>query len=471
MSLFRDVMVAALQPFARAQTEFPLTFQQWLDTFTFDGNQYQLRQTLTGNHDEIGSDFGGLIQGAYKSNGVVFACMLVRQLLFSEARFQYRRLQNGRPGDLFGDTSLRPLERPEPGKTTGDLLSRAIQDADLAGNAFLVRPFVNQSRTTRQDKIHRLRPDWVTMVLGSESDPAVSAQDVDAELIGLLYHPGGRNSGKDPKVYIRGEFAHFAPVPDPESPWRGMSWLAPIVREIQSDSSATAHKLKFFENGATPNMVVSLDPQITPEQYKLWMEAFAADNEGLRNAYKTLYLGGGASVEVVGKDLKQLDFKATQGAGETRIAAAAGVPPVIVGLSEGLQAATYSNYGQARRRLADGTMRPLWRNFAGSMEAIVPPPGASELWYDDRDIPFLREDKRDLSEIQGVESRSIRTLVDAGFEAASVVAAVESQDWTLLKHTGLFSVQLQPPGTSASGDPARAIASLIAPHLPRPDAE
>jgi phage portal protein BeeE len=58
----------------------------------------------------------------------------------------------------------------------------------------------------------------------------------------------------------------------------------------------------------------------------------------------------------------------TQGAGETRIAAAAGVPPVIVGLSEGLQAATYSNYSQARRRFADGTMRPLWRNAAVARE-------------------------------------------------------------------------------------------------------
>jgi hypothetical protein len=29
------------------------------------------------------------------------------------------------------------------------------------------------------------------------------------------------------------------------------------------------------------------------------------------------------------------------------------------------------------------------------------------------------------------------------------VAAVSAQDWSLLKHTGLFSVQLQPPGTQA----------------------
>jgi phage portal protein BeeE len=116
--------------------------------------------------------------------------------------------------------------------------------------------------------------------------------------------------------------------------------------------------------------------------------------------FKTMYLAGGTKMEVVGSNLQQIDFKAVQGAGETRIAAAAGVPPVIVGLSEGLQAATYSNYGQARRRFADNTMRPLWRNFAGSLETIVPPPPGSRLWYDDRDIQALAEDKKDLAEVR-----------------------------------------------------------------------
>jgi hypothetical protein len=39
---------------------------------------------------------------------------------------------------------------------------------------------------------------------------------------------------------------------------------------------------------------------------------------------------------VVGSDLKQLDFKATQGAGETRIAMLGRVPAPLLGISEGL---------------------------------------------------------------------------------------------------------------------------------------
>jgi hypothetical protein len=42
---------------------------------------------------------------------------------FSEARFQFQRLTNGQPGDLFGNPALTPIERPWPGGTTADLLA------------------------------------------------------------------------------------------------------------------------------------------------------------------------------------------------------------------------------------------------------------------------------------------------------------------------------------------------------------
>jgi hypothetical protein len=432
----------------------PLSFNEWLSYFTYAGNQYAygLQQTLQGNRERIGPGYPGLVTGAYKGNAVVFACMGLRLRVFSEARFQFRQLRSGRPGDLFGTEALRPLEVPWTNGTTGDLLARAIQDADLAGNFFPVR---------RGNRLKRLRPDWVTLVMGSENDPDLTAWDPDAELIGLIYQPGGPAGGQPTQTFLAGQFAHFAPIPDPLSPWRGMSWLTPILREIEADGAATAHKLTFFENGATPNMVVKADPNLTPEKFKEWVKAFKDEHEGLANAYKTLFLGGGADATVVGANLRQLDFKMTQGAGETRIAAAAGTPPVLVGLSEGLQAATYSNYGQARRAFADETMRPTWRNFAGSMSSVIDVPGGSELWYDDRDIPFLAEDVKDSAEIHQMEAATIRQLIDAGFEPASVVEAVKAGDFARLKHTGLFSVQLQPPQTSAGLPTANGQGELV----------
>ena len=162
-----------------------------------------------------------------------------------------------------------------------------------------------------------------------------------------------------------------------------------------------------------------------------------------------------ADATPVGSNMKDIDFKEVRGGGETRIAAAAGIAPVIVGLSEGLAAATYSNYGQARRRVADGTAPPWWQNLSGSMQQIIRPPDkATRLWYATTDVPFLREDEKDAADIQKTRAETISTLITAGYKPESVVAAVSSGAFGLLVHTGLYSVQLQKPGQESPSEPA-----------------
>src|SRR5512135_2546108 len=102
------------------------SFGDWAnDRLTFDGMTYPLiGMGATGaTSEDIENSFTGYCRAAYKNNGVVFAVMLARQLLFSEARFQWQRINGGRPGDLFGSQSLSILERPWPNGTTGELLS------------------------------------------------------------------------------------------------------------------------------------------------------------------------------------------------------------------------------------------------------------------------------------------------------------------------------------------------------------
>jgi hypothetical protein len=799
------------------QRSFPqLSVDQWASFFDFGGLEYPFafQQTLSG-HKELADpnvSFEGLVLSAYKSNGVVFACMLARMVMFSQARFTYRQRVNGRPGKMYGTKALSLLEKPWPNGVTADLLARAMQDVDLAGNFFAVR---------RPNRIKRLPPNWVTIVLGSYDDPSVEAGDADAEVVGYIFHPGGRGSGRPPQFFLPEEMAHFAPIPDPLASFRGMSWLVPVIREYMSDTAMTVHKMRFFENGApqpldarvltpagwttmgevrvsdrvigrdgashnviavypqgecdiykvtfsggastectadhlwrvataydrqrgvfqdiplsqivsegthyasgparwsvplvdpvqfdstdvvpmdpyllgallgdgclrpnslgnggvsfasgaddasewvnllaptlpdkmtisrqnrpdgaqlyfkgtenhdgvrrnqlsslareigvwgkigyekeipetymrasiedrvsllqglidtdgsiyrsqvffggtseklvrqvaelaaslggrvrvvrasdrsgetnrrpqwrlsisrlpawivpcrlsrkvaaytppsnrsprhqyivkvelvgrkqaqcirldgaeslyvtddfvvthnTPNMVVTMDPSVKKEAFKEWVQMFSEKHEGVLNAYKTLYLGAGAQVTPVGKDFRQMDFAVTQAIGETRICSAAGVPPVLVGVTEGIKASTYSNYQQAKRYFADGTLRYLWTHIASSMESIVPTPAGSELWFDTSDIPFLSEDAKDAAEVHQQEAAAIKSLIDAGFDPDSVVEAVTSGDLTLLagNHSGLYSVQLQPPGTKL-GVPGEAKTPVIGP--------
>lgn len=411
--------------------------------FSYGGIQYStlFGQTLKGDHEDIENNFEGYIAGALKTSSPVFAAIRIRLALFSEARIMWRDLVNGRPGDLSYSPDLDVFRKPWPGGTTGDLLARALLDADLAGNAYA---------SLRRGRFKRMRPDWTTIVLGIDGQVSedTDPNDLDAEVVGYLYHPGGKIGGGDPVSLTADEVAHFAPMPDPAAHFRGMSWVTPVVREILADRAATQHKLKFFENGATPNLAITLDSEIPFDKAKEWIDDFRERYGGVDNAYKTLALAGGANVDVVGANFEQLDFKVTQGAGETRIFEAAGIHPVVAGSSEGLQGSSLNagNYSQAKRNVADVTLRPLWRSFCGSFETLVPPPAGKELWYDDRDIKFLAEDMKDAADVLNAKAAAIRNLTDGGYTADSVIDAISNEDLSLLEHSGLVPVQQQEPG-------------------------
>lgn len=383
--------------------------------------------------ETVENSFTGYVRSFYKSNGVIAACMLTRLMIFSEARFLWQELVDGRPGSLSGGGDLDVLERPWPNGTTGELCARMVQDADMAGNFYAAR---------EPNRLRRLRPDWVEIVL-----TAPPAEAVASDIKGYLYRPGGNG---DPVPYTPDQIVHWSPLPDPEAQYRGMSWLTPVVREILGDRYISEHKNKFFTNGATLGAVISLKETVKEADFKKFVTIMKETHQGVDRAYEPLVVGGGADVTVTGADLKQLDFKAVQGSGETRVAAASGIHPVILGLSEGLAGSSLNagNFNSARRLTADKTMRPLWRSAAAALESVLKPPPNSRLVVDDRNIAFLREDRKDIADIQGLEARGMRQLLDAGYIADSVVKAYVAQDWSLLEHSGLFSVQLQPPGTA-----------------------
>lgn len=447
------------------------TFQAYADAFfQYQGQIYQPSFTTTYNGQKVEAPpntFLGYTQGAYKQNGVIFSVSMARARPFSEISFKWRRKRDTGGGPaLWGNNDLALLESPWPGGTTQQLLMRAEQDVTLGGTAFWIR---EDGQGGAPDRLRRLRPDWTEFILSAPPDQAVQS-----DIVAIKYTPGGPWNGPEKSQFYLihsdpdiNEAAYWTPIPDPDALYRGMSWLSPVIDEFRADKAATVHKLQFFENAATPNLAVSLKENVGPEKFREFQRLFAESTGGLENAYKTLFVGGGADVRVIGADMRQLDFAVTQGHGETRVCAAGGVPPIIVGLSEGLQYATYSNYGQAKQAFGDLFLRNQWRSFCGAIAPLLTQPSDSTLWYDPKDVAFLREDATAIAARQTSEMATMTSGISAGFEPDSVVAAIMADDWSLLKHSGLVSVQLQPPG-GAQPDPNAA--PVDATGAPLPDA-
>jgi phage portal protein BeeE len=453
------VGVGLLERIAAGRGERRMGVDQWISDylipsqFNYNGVSYPLGQTrqIYGQRvQQIASTLPAYM-AALRASPPAFAAQMVRGLVLSQMRFTWRNPPSHpvTPRRTFGNRELAVLERPWPHATTGDLVTTMEWHEGLTGNAFVTR---------QPNRVRVLRPDWCGLIFGSDVDPDLASTAIDGELVGLVYQNGGLGGPGSVSTLLPDEFAHWAPIPDPECPGVGQSWISAALRDIQGDQAATQHKLQFFTNGATPNMVVKGIPAVSQEQFDAYVDMLESKHAGVANAYKTLYLTAGADATVVGSDLKQLEFKATQGAGETRIAMLGRVPAALLGISEGLAGSSLNagNFGMARRIFADSWIYPSLQDLASSVEAILTRPTNrfgdpdAELWFDTGDMPILREDAKDAAEITEIQARTISGLVKEGFTPESAKAAVIGQDMTLLVHSGLISVQLQPPGVAAA---------------------
>lgn len=410
------------------------TVNDWI--MAFGGHQYPLGlpQTIRGDQESPPATFEAYAIQLFGANPVVWAAEAIRKAVFSQAEFVWRDIASGQ---TTGGSSLELLRRPWVGGSTSRLLTKALLHADLGGNAYVLRVPQGPAR------VQLMRPDRVTIVLGSQLEPDEPSLAEDAELAGYIYTPPG---GGRPRFYFPDQVGHIAFMPDPLATFRGMSWLTPVVREVQGDKIMTEHKLKFFEQGATPNLIIRFDATQTVKQVKAFKELAEEENTGLENAYRTLYMGGGADATVTGSNLAELDYSNTQGKAETRILMAAGMHPVIAGASEGMQGASLNagNFGQVRRIFSDIRLQDMWNEASAGLESILTPPAGARLAVDHSHIPFLQDDAKDEAEIQRSQSRAIAQYVREGFTPESVVQAIDTNDVTKLKFDERFiSVQLQ----------------------------
>ncbi len=376
-------------------------------------------------------------------------------MVFSEIRFAFR----GRAGNLFGTPALSLLEHPWPQAATGNLLARMEVDASLYGNSYWVA-------APSGDRLIRLRPQYVSIATADIEDTETGL-GYGQTLVGYVLK---NEKGRVAAVFLPDEVAHYCPIPDPDHEFRGISWMHSLLPDIIADLDMSDFKHSFLKNAATPSLVVQFQQGVSQEAFDKFRDRMESAHTGPQSGFKTLYMGAGADVKVVGSNFQQLNINDVQAAGETRIASVAGVPPTLLSLSEGMKGSALNagNYQATRRRFSDGTMRPLWRTACGALSTLIDVPGGSRLWYDGSEVPFLQEDETEAAQIRQADAKTVLSLVQAGYTPDSVVTAVKNGDLSQLQHTGLISVQLQHanPPVPAGGTP-----QITDPMLPPGDDE
>lgn len=389
----------------------------------------------------------GAARDAYQSNGAVFAVILIRLALFSEARFTFQSLVDKH---TYGSQDLRILEEPWPNCTTGELLARMEQDLSLAGNAYLW--------AAAPDRLVRMPPDEVTIISEEVQGPTghyreVVGYDWDPTPVQNVA-PGQSDKSEQAQTFSVDEIAHWSPYPDPRANFRGMSWLTPALRDVQADSAMTGYKIAYLENMAAPNLLLKYQQKLRPDTVDAIAERMHAKYGG-SNAFRTFVLDQGADATVLNNSLEQMGYANTQEAGVLRICMDSGVDPILIGLGGTRAAVTYE---QAMRRLGDITMRPLWRSVCAAMQKLVPnvPPAGVRLWYDTSDIAALRASETERAQTMQVNAAALLTLVQAGYTRDSALVALATGDVSQL----VESPTAPPPGTSGRETQTEKVSQL-----------
>lgn len=426
-------------PTTAIQQRSAMSWEAYQTLFSFNGSQYLVGQFANANSRYL-----------MCTCGPVSAVLDRRASVMGDVRPSWQRLENGEPTKLFSTPALDVLKQPWPGATFRILAAIAEADVAACGNSYWVRV---------GNELVRLDPEWVTIVTG---EVLVNGAEVGYRLLGYaVQRPGHPGTILEP-----GEVAHYRPGAPADSPFRGESWLASVASDASSDVELTRYKGNYLRNGAMPSLAVMYEPTLSQATLEAFVPQFAAKFTGSLNAGKVMHFLGGRDVKTVGATLDDLAFKAVQGAGETRIAAAAGVPAVVSMFSEGLAGSSLNsgNYGASRRLFGDAKIRPLLGSFFDAFANIVRPPEGARLWYSDSQVAFFQEDVTDEANIRQLNAQTIKTLIEAGYipDAAVVAATTGNLAGLVKQHTGKVSVQLHDSSeTPSEADIARNLVEMV----------
>lgn len=300
-----------------------------------------------------------LSRKAFGSNSIVYACLrLLCQSVAEPPLLAYTESGNGELTPLQTTHPIQMLlDRPNELMTQFEMLELIEIHLALTGGSYWWKQRTNGGAV---ENLWPLRPDRIVPIY----EPNLNAPRGQRGIKGWGYYPPG---GGQPIPIPRSEILAFG-TPDPAGETGGVvetiGWVQVLADEIAADNEATGFVGSLLANYAQPSMLIKTkmpikDREIAKRLKAHWMSELGGAHKG-----EPALLDADTEIEKLSFDLKQLEFPDLRAQAESRIAAAAGVPPILAGLKVGLDHGTYSNYESSREYFADTTLSTKWKRYS-----------------------------------------------------------------------------------------------------------
>jgi len=323
------------------------------------------------------------LEQEYEKAVIVYACVKRICIAAQEAPLRYGEKTDDGWENLDGDALQSLLSSPNSQMSDAEFEWHLISHLLLTGETYIWkwRDGLNQVA-----EMWPIPTSWVTKVL-----------DQAGRLIGFSVWQGA-----DRQKFVAKKDMIRIILPQPASMTSGLGPLQAAGRDVQTDEARGDYIVEMLENARTPGMILTQPAGWSPEQ-KDEIRAMIMNGLGRGRRGRPLFMeGDGAKLEQTAP-LKDLDWPGMSALSETRICAAFGVPPIIIGLRSGLESATYSNFAQAMIAFMQGTMVPLWNWLDnGLTRGLLRDEGVmderKQIYHDTSGVRALQDDEDKISD-------------------------------------------------------------------------
>jgi HK97 family phage portal protein len=264
---------------------------------------------------------------------------------------------------------------PEAGITGHELIHIVLTYLELCGNSY-VEKLYPEGKPKRPENIIRLWP---------KIDPrCIWVIPGEKELIsGFVYKSGGKTV-----VFSRDEMMQIAYF-HPENPYYGLAPTEVLRTALIADIRAIDWNRIFFENDATPGLVLSTDQHLTPQQAEAVREHWRDRYQGVQKSHRIAVLSNGLKIQTISPTHTDMDFLNLRGWNREEILAVYGVPPIVVGLYKDANRAAAATM---RRLFYEQTVIPRLGKLEATLTAELIPSGEPvKLFFDLGAIEALHE--------------------------------------------------------------------------------
>lgn len=305
----------------------------------------------------------------------VYACVNRRAEAVSDVPFKImRKKADGTEVEVEGKHPLKDLlDRLNPFQGRATFMHATQGHLDLNGNAYWEK--ARDARTGQVLELYPLRPDRVTIVPDPESYVKEYVFQVNAKKIRI------------PAADIV-HFRRFNPLDD----FYGLSIIEASALSIESDQYAIGYNKNFFKNNAKPDGFFTTEQSLKEEELLRLQKMLQQKYGGVKNAHRVGVLSGGLTWQEVGMKQKDAEFIEARKLSREEIAAAFGVPPVLIGIFE---FANYANSKEQIRIFWEVTVLPALQLLEDQInESLVPDFGEDlRVRFDLKKIQALQEDE------------------------------------------------------------------------------